>query len=266
MSEKEATPSNVESMMETSDPVANMIVRSAVPAGLPYRQYKRYLRHDFYYSCAYCTTMESEATAIRMVIDHYEPVVCAPALANDYNNLMYACEPCNLLKSDRFPPAAAQAEGHRFFRPDLDVRLEHFRFNGVLVESDTNVGNFTITFMDLNRRGLQRIRELRSRLIEGSMLVSEGIMALRSFPLDQISQEFRSRAHRFIDSVLEQEAEYIEDIDSLLRAYAKSPLIEDEESAADIAEKKERVKALRKGQGMYEGAWSGRSKKKGKKR
>lgn len=261
MSEKTATTSNVVSVIEATDPVANKIVRSSVPTGLLYKQYKKYLRHDFYYSCAYCTTMESEATAIRMVIDHYEPVVCSPSLANDYNNLMYACEPCNLLKSDRFPPPAAQADGHRFFRPDLDARLEHFKFNGVLIESETNVGQFTITFLDLNRRALQRIRELRYRLIEGSALVGEGIAALRSFPLDQISQEFRARALRFIRSVIEQEDDYVEEIDSLLRAYAKSPLIEDVESAEDIAAKHERVKALRKGQGMYEGAWSGRRKK-----
>jgi 5-methylcytosine-specific restriction endonuclease McrA len=264
MSEKEAIASpNAGTMMDATDPVSSLVVRSAVPQGLHYKKYKPYLRRDFWYSCAYCTTMESEATAARMLIDHYVPAVIFSSsdLADVYTNLMYACEPCNSRKSDRYPPPAAQADGHRFFRPDSDVRLEHFTINGLQIESTTNVGRFTINYLDLNRRGLRRIRELRLRLLEGSAIVSEGITALSKFPLDQISREFRAKAHRFIDELIAQEPEIVEDIDSLLRAYARSPLIEDVETEAEIAAKKERIKALRRGQGLYEGAWSGRRKK-----
>lgn len=59
-----------------------LVVRSAVPVGRPYNEYKRYLRRDFFYSCAYCTIAETEAQAIRFTIDHYEPRNAQPQLEN----------------------------------------------------------------------------------------------------------------------------------------------------------------------------------------
>jgi hypothetical protein len=261
MSGQNNKSSNVVSMMNAADPLAYKVTRSAVPTTLEYKAYKRYLRKDFLWSCAYCTIMESEAQAVRMVIDHYEPVILRPDLSNVYVNLMYACDPCNARKGDRCPPLAARVEGHRFFRPDEDIRIEHFTLNGVLIESETNVGRFTIDFLDLNRRELQRIRGLRYRLLQSSTIVNEGIMALRSLPRDQIAPELRARANRVIEHLVAREPDFVEDIDELLRAYASSPLIDDDELPEDAAAKKARLERMGKTQGMFPGAWSGRRKK-----
>jgi hypothetical protein len=240
------------------------VVRSDVPAGLPYKSYGPYLRKDFWFSCAYCTTMESEATAARMLIDHYEPQKAHPELANVYTNLMYACEPCNSRKSDRCPPPEARKDGHRFFRADEDRRLEHFAYNGVRVEPKSAVGDYTITFLSLNRKGLIRLRELRIRLMESGSFVHEGIRALRSIPPDRLPPEMRARAMRMVDSVLSRNQKLVENIDDLLTSYARSPLKDAEESGEDEAERLERERRMRKFQAMYPGNWSGRGKARGK--
>jgi 5-methylcytosine-specific restriction endonuclease McrA len=76
---------------------------------------------------------ESEAMAIRFTIDHYEPQKARPDLVDDYTNLMYACDECNLRKGDRYPPPAARATGMRFFRPDEDVHSDQFSITGILL-------------------------------------------------------------------------------------------------------------------------------------
>ena len=129
--------------------ITAVVVRSDVPPGLPHTQYKRYLRHDFYYSCAYCTMTEGEAQAIRMLIDHYQPISAEGA--DIYSNLMYCCEECNLRKGDLWPPLEAQDQGKRFFRIDAEPRSEHFDLDGTELKGTTEVGKFTVDFVDLNR-------------------------------------------------------------------------------------------------------------------
>jgi len=119
---------------------AALVVRSVVPAGLNYPEYKPYLRHDFFYSCSYCTIAESEAEAVRLTIDHYEPQTAREDLVHDYHNLMYCCECCNSRKGNRCPPESARKDGYRFFRPDQDFRHEHFERKGREVTHKTNVG------------------------------------------------------------------------------------------------------------------------------
>src|SRR5438067_4689566 len=121
-------------MSKTKLPVASgtaevgppLVERSEVEPDLPYREYREQLREDFTYSCAYCTTSEFEAQGIRMVIDHYEPRKLRSDLENSYENLMYSCDDCNVLKGDRSPPQSARDDGYRFFRPDQDYRHETF--------------------------------------------------------------------------------------------------------------------------------------------
>jgi 5-methylcytosine-specific restriction endonuclease McrA len=82
---------------------ADLVTRTTVPPAKHYSEYKEVLRQDFFHSCAYCTMAESEAQGIRFTIDHYEPQKARPELINYYDNLMYACEECNLRKGDRYP-------------------------------------------------------------------------------------------------------------------------------------------------------------------
>lgn len=242
-----------------------LVVRTPnVPVETDYGRYRRYLRVDFYFSCAYCTMSEAEAEAIRFTIDHYEPQEERKDLIAVYSNLMYACDECNTRKGDRSPPKAARDHGYRFFRPDEDVFEEHFAGRDMLLTQKSNVGAYTIDAVDLNRKSLQRLREIRLRLLNCERYVAEGIGALRQFRIDQLPQQIRARAQRSIKEALSVQDEMVESIDSILREAAKSALTDSEpEDQARLAERSARLKHL---QGLYPGSWrAGSRKKKSKK-
>lgn len=140
---------------------STLVSRSAVAPVKNYTEYKPSLRHDFFYACAYCTMSEYEAQAIRFCIDHYEPRNSRPDLINEYENLMYSCDECNSRKGDRCPPPEARLQDTRFFRPDSDIRSEHFKYQANNLAGLSNVGYYTIAALDLNRQALKRLRELR---------------------------------------------------------------------------------------------------------
>jgi len=212
-----------------------LVVRSAVPADKPYKEYRPFLRRDFLFSCAYCTMSEAEAQAIRMTIDHYEPRSSRPDLENVYENLMYACDECNLRKGDRCPPSSARANGHRFFRPDSDRRSDHFVANGIRLDPRTSVGSFSIEAIDLNRMSLRRLREIRERLLNSWQLAHDGILGLKSIRIDQLPRDIRGRvlaAKRKADEARER---IEQDIDAMLSELARSPLLDDEEESSTTA-------------------------------
>ncbi len=240
----------------------DLIVRTTdVPAYSDYSRYRRYLRHDFYYSCAYCTITEAEAEALRFTIDHYEPVSAMPELRTVYTNLMYACDECNARKGDLFPPPDARQDGYRFFRPDMDRTSEHFLAQGSTVSHKSKTGLYTITALSLNRRALRRIRELRLRLKLCDEYVSEGIRALRDLKIDQLHPQLRAKASRWIKEASDLNERLIDEINNVLRAAARSSVIVDEEQA-DIDEDTVRRENLKKIEGLHPGQWRGRGRKK----
>ena len=240
---------------------SSLIVRTAdVPALTEYGKYHRYLRHDFYYSCAYCTITEAEAEAIRFTIDHYEPISARPDLEVTYTNLMYACDECNSRKGDRYPPPAARSDGYRFFRPDADLFEDHFSAGGMTLSAKSNTGKYTILTLSLNRKLLRRLRDLRLRLNVCDRYVSEGISALRSLKIDQLHPQMRSRAARWIKEATEINQQIIKEIDDVLRAAARSSLIDDGDGKDD-AHAAERQMAIKKIEGLYPGQWRGRGQK-----
>ena len=181
-----------------------LVTRTDVPHGLQYGKYRDYLRHDFFYSCAYCTMSESEAQAIRFTIDHYEPRKACPELEHEYANLIYSCGECNLRKGDRCPPHKARPDGYRFFRPDQDAYPEHFQVRGVRVEPKSHAGEYSIEALDLNRLALRRLRDIRKRLTKCDQLVAEGVLALRKFHIDQLPSNVKALAASSIISRLVQ--------------------------------------------------------------
>lgn len=230
-----------------------LVVRTNVPLGLKYGEYKPFLRHDFFCSCAYCTMTESEATAIRFTIDHYEPRVARPDLEHEYSNLMYACDECNLRKGNRTPPVEARTAGFRFFRPDEDARQDHFEKNGLRLNAKSNVGTFTIAALDLNRLSLRRLRDIRDRVTKCDQFAADGVMALRGFRIDRLPPHVKAKAALAIKRAVALAQEAGEDIDALLRDYARSPLdAKDGESAQIAAERRAKLKHL---EGLYPGAW-----------
>jgi HNH endonuclease len=230
-----------------------LVLRSDVPAGKPFTEYREYLRHDFFHSCSYCTISEAEVQALRFTIDHYEPRGARPDLEHEYSNLMYTCDQCNMRKGDRYPPPAARLNGHRFFRPDQDFFQEHFHKNGIRLESKSNVGNFSIETLDLNRLALRRLRDLRERLIKCDRVVAEGILGLRNLHIDQLPQSIKGKAARAVSNVSKVADQIADDIDALLREHARSPLV-DPDPEAD-ARAKERATKLKNLEALYPGGW-----------
>ncbi len=199
---------------------------------------------------------ESEATAIRFTIDHYEPRSARPDLEKTYDNLMYACDECNLRKGDRTPPDTARVNGYRFFRPDQDIYSDHFEKNDRRLNSKTNVGYFSIEALDLNRLSLRRLREIRQRLTKCDRFVVEGILALRNFHIDQLPPSIKAKAVRAIHQVNTLAETLASDIDDVLRDYAQSTLIDDD---VDLeAEVTERMSKLRDIEALHPGVWRGR--------
>ncbi|CAN7268828.1 HNH endonuclease [Caballeronia sp. LjRoot31] len=258
MSETSKNPSGVPATTGSS----SLIVRTPdVPAQTEYGKYRRYLRYDFYYSCAYCRMTEAEAEAVRFTIDHYEPVSARPDLEVTYSNLMYACDECNSRKGDRYPPPDARSDGYRFFRPDTDLFEDHFSAEEMTLSSKSNTGEYTILTLSLNRKFLRRLRELRLRLNACDKYVSEGITALRSLSIDQLHPQMRSRAARWIKEAVEVNQQIMNEIDDVLRAAARSGLIE-EQDEDDSPHTVERQKAIKKIEGLYPGRqWRGRGQK-----
>lgn len=256
MSDKKTLPVPVQRLVPA-------VARSNVPTGKKYLDYKKYLRRDFLFSCAYCTMTEAEAQAIRFTIDHYEPKSARPELANEYGNLMYACDQCNTLKGPRCPSQEMRDAGKRFFRVDQDVRSEHFEVDESAVEGITEVGRFTTAAVDLNRPTLVHIRGLRRRLFDSDEYVNEGIAALLSFPIDRLPPEERPKALATINKALELAHIVFDSLDEALLYHAQSRALgdDDELTAEEIERKKARLREL---EGIHPGAWRGRKRKKRK--
>lgn len=234
-----------------------VVTRSIVPPGKKYPEYKKQLRRDFLFSCAYCTMTEAEAQAIRFTIDHYDPQSARPDLRDEYSNLMYACDQCNTLKG----PRRAISEDKRFFRVDQDIRKEHFDINGDQIEGLTEIGRFTAAAVDLNRPTLMHIRELRRRLFDSDEYVHEGIAALLSFPIDRLQPEDRAQALIAINKALELAHIVFDNLDDALLYHAQSRALgdDDELTAEEIERKKNRLREL---DGIHPGAWRGRKSRK----
>jgi len=245
-------------LVESGD--TDLVVRSQVPAEKEYQDYRPWLRRDFLYSCAYCTMSEAEAEAIRFVIDHYEPVSARADLKDVYDNLMYCCDECNLRKGNRCPPDSARKEGFRFFRPDHDQHDAHFELNGVRLKPRSNVGEFSIEAIDLNRALLRRLRELRGRATQCHRLIGQGVRALRNYPIDRLPQHVKARAAKYIAAAIENSNEFENAVEEILRKYAKSSLVEDDPNPEDDRENKNRLARLKKLQALYPGIWRSGSK------
>lgn len=230
-----------------------LIVRSPVQAGLEYRQYLPELREDFEYCCGYCTTTESEAQAVRFTIDHYEPKSARPELENAYDNLIYACNQCNTLKGKRYPSAADRTAGRRFFRPDVDIRSQHFEEAGKTVDPKTLTGDYNIQALDLNRGALQTIRDHRLRLERCVAAAPLAIAALMRFPIDLLPPHQRRAVHLAALDAEKLFDEIQEDISALLARYGRSPLLDDDPDKVGRA--RERRAALEEIKGLHPETW-----------
>jgi hypothetical protein len=110
-------------------PAPLLVRRSAPEPRGNYRDYIPWLRHDFWYSCGYCSLSEAEAHGVGFHADHYLPRRWYPEQEADFQNLVYSCQKCNSWKADYEPEQSGP--GRYFIRPDREDPRQHIGFDGV---------------------------------------------------------------------------------------------------------------------------------------
>lgn len=79
-----------------------VIRKQTPPVRKRYQSFKKYLRLDFSYRCAYCHVPELRCGGdAHFVVDHFRPRSKFPELSLIYSNLYYACAACNWYKGDQ---------------------------------------------------------------------------------------------------------------------------------------------------------------------
>jgi hypothetical protein len=193
---------------------------------------------------------ETEAQAINFTIDHYEPKTKNTALTHQYSNLMYCCIDCNRYKGTRWPTESQQAKGYQFFQPDQHIYGDHFERGGAsgvekVLKEKTPIGYYTINALSLNRQSLQRLRHIRDRATQCDAHVLGGLRALRTFQLDQLPREIRGRAATQINAAISFASQVLDQVDAILQANGRSPLIDpDEDARTHARERSQRLKHL----------------------
>ena len=143
--------------------------RENIPRVTRYQDYRPYLREDFIRHCAYCTGHEDEMGGEdHFEIDHHRPVSKFLPLINDYSNLYYSCHGCNKkgAKGEIWPTEDQYNAGFRFFDPVAENAYEiHMReTRSARLLKKTNVGDYSIPRLRLNRDGLIKLRRGRRRM------------------------------------------------------------------------------------------------------
>jgi len=75
-----------------------------------YMSYRPWLRDEFAFRCVYCLFREQWGRVrAEFELDHFRPQAKDPGLETVYDNLVYSCRVCNVLKSDRDVPDPCSA-------------------------------------------------------------------------------------------------------------------------------------------------------------
>ena len=217
-----------------------IVLRSKVESCKNYQDYRDILRFDFWYSCAYCSMTEIEATGIGFEIDHYYPIKHNREKKNDYNNLMWSCRICNRNKADFNPDEDDKIKGNVVLRPDHDDPEDHLTLEYFSYKAKTHTGEFNIHRLDLNRLQLRRIREIRERLFDAKSYIAFGIRQLRSLKIDKIERRKRYSFSILKKKFLERHGQVVDSIDTFLKNFSKSILLDED------PEKQKRLKIRRK--------------------
>jgi uncharacterized protein (TIGR02646 family) len=183
--------------------------RETPPPLKRYNFYKRYLRRDFAFRCAYCLIHEAHFGGLRNFhVDHFRPKSRPEFrhLALVYSNLYYACGICNIFKGEHWPTAEDVGAGLYFVDPcqenAYETHLAIHEENGEL-RALTRAGEYSIAHIRLNREQLKRHRrrqtevrkkvaELRS-LIERPGLPAGYVSGVREI-IGQIEREYLNPA------------------------------------------------------------------------
>lgn len=71
--------------------------------------YRPWLRDEFAFRCVYCLDREQWQNSVaKFAVEHFLPVASHPEQRTDYDNLLYACVSCNLIKGRAEVPDPTQ--------------------------------------------------------------------------------------------------------------------------------------------------------------
>lgn len=169
------------------------------------------IQHD---KCCYCESRPVATSAGR--IDHFRPKGAVRQSKDDkdkkypgyywlayrWDNLVLACETCNVKKSDFFPleNPGQRARSHLdpldrelplLLNPYVETELHrHLTFNGSVCETGTERGRVTVELLELNRPGLQDERHQLLRMLE---FACDVLCAKEDTSLGKIVREARRR-------------------------------------------------------------------------
>jgi hypothetical protein len=169
---------------------------------------------------------ELEAAGIGFEIDHYLPKEKFPELISQYHNLMWSCRRCNRSKSDYSPDAEDDRNGYVVLRIDECDPRDHLESDHLFLKGRTTKGQFNIELLDLNRKQLRQIRECRERLFKAAEYIAFGVQQLMSMNLDRIPPRNRVPFQKIRRYILDRKEEVSESIESLLREFAHSELLD----------------------------------------
>jgi hypothetical protein len=127
-------------------------VRRHGPRGYAdYESFRPWLRDEFAFRCVYCLVREGWGPIIGVyALDHFVPVSLRTDLALDYDNLLYSCVSCNLVKAGRQTPDPATV------LLATQVRVTE---DGTIQADNAEAGRL-IDLVGLNRPRLRELREL----------------------------------------------------------------------------------------------------------
>ncbi len=111
--------------------------------------------------CEYCLIAEADAY-FKFQVEHI--ISRKHGGSSELENLALACVFCNRYKGSDI--ASVQPETNRlirFYNPRVDRWHEHFRLNGVFIESLTDIGEATVRILQMNHDDQILERQVLSR-------------------------------------------------------------------------------------------------------
>ena len=111
--------------------------------------------------CEYCLIAEADAY-FRFQVEHI--ISRKHGGLSELENLALSCVFCNRYKgSDIASLTPETSELIRFYNPRVDRWSEHFRLNGIVIESLTDIGEATVRILQMNHDDQILERQVLSR-------------------------------------------------------------------------------------------------------
>lgn len=219
-----------------SEPI---VVRSKVENKDDYKEYRSTLRDDFWYACAYCSITEIEAGGIDFHIDHYYPRSEFPEYTNEYNNLFWSCRICNSHKGAYYPENDLDKNnGKVIIRLDEEDPDDHYRLpdGNMRLEPLTQKGNYNIYKLNLNRKPLLDLRNIRYNIWKSNTIIQSGLRTLSKAKIDRANPKYRLDIIKMQKKCEEQHRLLSDSLEELIKTLSRSCLIDidpDKETASE---------------------------------